>query len=82
MIKLLSRSGRTEEAEELYKKLLEDCKISLSDEEYQLSVDTNCIENGRYMRIADDRTFCEPILGNEYLLQKRKKISNKVLSER
>ncbi len=26
MIKLLSRSGRTEEAEELYKKLLEDCK--------------------------------------------------------
>ena len=34
------------------------------------------------MRIADDRTFCEPILGNEYLLQKEKKISNKVLSER
>ncbi len=25
------------------------------------------------MRIADDRTFCEPILGNEYLLQKKKR---------
>ena len=82
MIKLLSKSGKTEEAEERYKKLLEDCKISLSDEEYQLSVDTNCVENGRYMRITNDRTYCEPILGNEYLLLKRRNITNKALSER
>ena len=38
MIRLLSKSGDKKGAEELYKKLLEDCKISLTDEEYQLSV--------------------------------------------
>jgi len=82
MIKLLSKSGRTGEAEELYRRLLEDCKIALSDEEYQLSVDSNCIENGRYMRITNGRTYSEPILGNEYLLLRRRNISNKALSER
>ena len=82
MIRLLSKSGRTGEAEELYKKLLEDCKISLSNEEYQLSVDTNCIENGQYMRITKGRTYREPILGNEYLLLRRRNISNRALSER
>ena len=82
MIKLLSKSGKKEEAEELYKKLLKDCKISLSDEEYQLSVETNCIENGKYMRITKGITYREPILGNEYLLLLRKNISNKALSER
>lgn len=82
MIKLLSKSGKTEEAEQIYKKLLDECKISLSDEEYQLSVDTNCIENGQYMRITNGRTYREPILGNEYLLLRRKKISEKALSDR
>ena len=82
MIRLLSKSGKTGEAEELYKKLLEDCKISLSDEEYQLSVDTNCIENGQYMRITNGRTYREPILGNEYLLLRRRNIANKALAER
>ena len=81
IIKLLSKSGKTDEAEELYKRLLEDCKISLSDEEYQLSVDTNCIENGRYMRITSEKTYCEPILGNEYLLLRRKNISKKAVEE-
>ena len=81
MIRLLSKSGKTDEAEELYKRLLEDCKISLSDEEYQLSVDSNCIENGRYMRITSGKTYSEPILGNEYLLLRRKNISKKAVEE-
>ena len=65
--------------EKLYKKLLKDCKIYLVDEEYKLSVDTNCIENGRYMRIKNGKTYSEPILGNEYLLLRRKNISDKAL---
>ena len=81
-IKLLSRAGKKDEAEELYKKLLEECKISLSEEEYQFSVETNCIENGTHMRITKDITYIEPILGNEYLRLKRKNISDKALLER
>ena len=82
IIKMLSRAGQTEQAEEYYKQLLQECKIGLNDEEYQLSVNTNCIENGKYMRITENRTYCEPILGSEYLMLKRRNISNKALSER
>ena len=82
MIRLLSKSGDKKSAEALYKKLLEDCKISLTDEEYQLSVSSNCIEDGSYMRITQGKTYIEPILGNETLLLKKKMMGEKALSER
>ncbi len=82
MIRLLSKSGDKKSAETLYKKLLEDCKISLTPEEYQLSVSSNCIEDGTYMRITPERTYAEPILGNETLLLRKKLMGEKALSER
>ena len=82
MVRLLSKSGDKKSAEELYRKLLEDCKISLTDEEYQLSISSNCVEDGTYMRISQGKTYVEPILGNETLLLRKKMMGEKALSER
>lgn len=81
MLKLLCRSGKSDEAEEFYKKLLEASKISLSKEEYELSIETNCIENGQYMRISNGKTLRKPITGSEDLLVLKEKVAQQVVAD-
>ncbi len=65
-VKLLYRSGEKENALEVYKGILDMCGIKLSEDEYKLSLQMGCIENGSY--IKSKHTFCEirPIKGEEW----------------
>jgi hypothetical protein len=79
MLKMLCQRGSLNEAQEFYKKLLDASKIILTKEEYELSVETNCMENGTYMRISKGKTRRRVISGSEDLLILKENVAEKVV---